>query len=230
METPHTPHNRSRTLERPHNRSRTLERPHNRSMSSTLERPHNRSRSSTLERPHNRSRSRTLERPHNRSRILERPHNRSRSRIMETPSREREHRSYHREDVFPMEEKSKCVLNKNSCCIENYCTEYDVILLSLVWHSEFQKRVLYLLADMRAKLSEAGRFYEPPHSQFHLELIDSVDQLQQLNRQLTSEEKRKLMVGYYEKGKQTFANRCNYSTYNILFTYSCTSYTFLHIC
>ncbi|KAF4114093.1 hypothetical protein G5714_004316 [Onychostoma macrolepis] len=87
---------------------------------------------------------------------------------METPSREREHRSYHREhrsyhreDVFPMEEK------------------------------KFQKRVLYFLADMRAKLSEAGRFYEPPHSQFHLELIDSVDQLQQLNRQLTSEEKRK---------------------------------------
>ncbi|KAK7143953.1 hypothetical protein R3I93_014957 [Phoxinus phoxinus] len=64
---------------------------------------------------------------------------------------------------------------------------------------KFQKRVLFLLADMRAKLSEAGRFYEPPHSQFHLELIDSVDQLQQLNRQLTSEEKRKLMTAQMSK-------------------------------
>ncbi|KAJ8016680.1 hypothetical protein DPEC_G00009770 [Dallia pectoralis] len=52
---------------------------------------------------------------------------------------------------------------------------------------------------MRAKLSEAMRFYEPPHSQFHLELVDSIDQLQQLNIQLASEEKRKIMTAQMSK-------------------------------
>ncbi|KAJ8015870.1 hypothetical protein DPEC_G00001020 [Dallia pectoralis] len=50
----------------------------------------------------------TRETPHNhyRSSTLERPDKCSRSSTLETPSREREHRSNHRENVFPMEEKS----------------------------------------------------------------------------------------------------------------------------
>ncbi|XP_042593642.1 uncharacterized protein LOC109076805 [Cyprinus carpio] len=58
----------------------------------------------------------------------------------------------------------------------------------------FQRRVLYLLSDIRAKLSEVGQNREPPESQLHLEKMNSRRELKNLEGQLAIEEKRNVMV------------------------------------
>lgn len=63
-----------------------------------------------------------------------------------------------------------------------------------------------MLADIRAKLSEVGKQSEALDSQFHLEVIDSMDELHDLNKHLQSDEKRKLMVSWCSKANQAFAN------------------------
>ncbi len=60
------------------------------------------------------------------------------------------------------------------------CEMWRVISLSFVWHSELQKRVLFMLADIRAKISEVRKRSEDPDSQFQLEVIDSLDELHEL--------------------------------------------------
>ncbi|XP_052420563.1 uncharacterized protein LOC127964403 [Carassius gibelio] len=61
-------------------------------------------------------------------------------------------------------------------------------------NGKFQRRVLYLLSDIRAKLSEVGQNREPPESQFHLEKMNSRRELKNLEGQLAVEEKRNVMV------------------------------------
>ncbi|KAA0705191.1 hypothetical protein E1301_Tti017778 [Triplophysa tibetana] len=56
------------------------------------------------------------------------------------------------------------------------------------------ERVLYLLSDIRAKLSEVGQNREPPESQFHLEKMNSRRELKNLEGQLADDEKRNVMV------------------------------------
>ncbi|KAA0720556.1 hypothetical protein E1301_Tti019686 [Triplophysa tibetana] len=64
---------------------------------------------------------------------------------------------------------------------------------------EFQKRVLYLLSDIRAKLSEVGQNREPPESQFHLEKMNSRRELKNLEGQLADDEKRNVMKAVEEQ-------------------------------
>ncbi|XP_073672231.1 uncharacterized protein [Paramisgurnus dabryanus] len=61
-------------------------------------------------------------------------------------------------------------------------------------NGKFQKQVIYLLSDIRAKLSEVGQNHEPPESQFHREKMNSRRELKNLEGQLADEEKRNLMV------------------------------------
>ena len=73
---------------------------------------------------------------------------------------------------------------------------YLIILLS-IWHSEFQRKVLFLLADIRAKLCEVGRNYEPADSQFHLDTMENLEEFMAVEEQLKEAEKRQLMVSNY---------------------------------
>ena len=56
--------------------------------------------------------------------------------------------------------------------------------------SEFQRRVLYLLADIREKLSQVGQNCEPPDSQFHLVKMNSRRELKNLEGQLADKGKK----------------------------------------
>ena len=51
-----------------------------------------------------------------------------------------------------------------------------------------------MLSDIRSKLMEAGDQSLPPDSQFHLEKVDSKAELRDLDIQLESEDKKRLMV------------------------------------
>ncbi|XP_051993030.1 uncharacterized protein LOC127651291 [Xyrauchen texanus] len=61
-------------------------------------------------------------------------------------------------------------------------------------NGKFQRRVLYLLSDIRSKLSEVGQNREPPESQFHLEKMNARRELKNLEGQLADEKKRNVMV------------------------------------
>ena len=64
----------------------------------------------------------------------------------------------------------------------------------MIKSSEFQKRVLYLLSDTRAKLMELGRRYEPSSSHFHIKTINRRRELKELERRLRSDEEKEVMV------------------------------------
>ena len=63
--------------------------------------------------------------------------------------------------------------------------------------SEFQKRVLHLLTEIRNTLQQVGKKYEPVDSEFQIEQITDIGQLGEVEDSLTTEESRKLMVSNF---------------------------------
>ena len=63
--------------------------------------------------------------------------------------------------------------------------------------SEFQKRVLHLLTEIRNTLQQVGKKYEPVDSEFQIEQIRDIGQLGEVEDSLTTEESRKLMVSNF---------------------------------
>ncbi|XP_062338517.1 uncharacterized protein C2orf16-like [Osmerus eperlanus] len=66
-------------------------------------------------------------------------------------------------------------------------------------NGKFQRRVLYLLADIREKLSQVGQNCEPPDSQFHLVKMNSRRELKNLEGQLADKGKKNLMMSQLVK-------------------------------
>ncbi|XP_061731594.1 arginine and glutamate-rich protein 1-B-like [Nerophis ophidion] len=64
---------------------------------------------------------------------------------------------------------------------------------------KFQKRVFFLLMDMRATISDLGKKYEPVDSQFHVEMINRRKGLAQLERKLADGDYRKLLTSRLRK-------------------------------
>ncbi|XP_061760995.1 arginine and glutamate-rich protein 1-B-like isoform X2 [Nerophis ophidion] len=64
---------------------------------------------------------------------------------------------------------------------------------------KFQKRVFFLLMDMRATISDLGKKYEPVDSQFHVEMINRRKGLAQLEQKLADGDDRKLLTSRLRK-------------------------------
>ena len=54
--------------------------------------------------------------------------------------------------------------------------------------------MLYLVTDLRAMVSALGRRYEPQDSQFHLTTLNSMKELNEMEKSLRSEDDREQMV------------------------------------
>jgi len=62
---------------------------------------------------------------------------------------------------------------------------------------EFQKRVLYLLADISDSVKKIGKKYEPVDSPFHVTRVETLEQLWELEDLLKDDEtKRNSLVSY----------------------------------
>ena len=54
---------------------------------------------------------------------------------------------------------------------------------------EFQKRVLFLLTDIKDILQKVCRKYETPDSDFHIEVADTLDDLKKMMENIKGSEK-----------------------------------------
>ncbi|XP_051985521.1 zinc finger Ran-binding domain-containing protein 2-like [Xyrauchen texanus] len=96
--------------------------------------------------------------------------------------------------------------------------------LFLLDNGKFQRRVLYLLAAIREKLSQVGQNCEPPDTQFHLEKINSRRELKNLEGHLADEGKKNLMSSYkpvdghdehgWHRAKESFWQNTALPSYN----------------
>ena len=62
---------------------------------------------------------------------------------------------------------------------------------------EFQRRVLYLLPDVKDILQKVCRKYEEPDSDFHIEKAETMDDLDRILANLKVVENKKLLVGIF---------------------------------
>ena len=59
---------------------------------------------------------------------------------------------------------------------------------------EFQKRVLFLLTEIRTTIQRFGKNHEPPESDFHVRQVKNTDELQDLEESLKELQNRQMLV------------------------------------
>jgi hypothetical protein len=67
----------------------------------------------------------------------------------------------------------------------------------MTYVSEFQKRVLHMLVDLRERMSDVDRRYEPADSARLVRRVCNLDEFYQLEETLLDECQRSTMVGEY---------------------------------
>ena len=70
-----------------------------------------------------------------------------------------------------------------------YCRCY-----SILYFSEFQKKVFFQFARLEKKLDRLAKQYEPNISEYHLVQMSTLDEFDELEVKITEENERKLLV------------------------------------